>query len=214
MNAEVHTKTERITVCSFFLFRHQAILSTKPHTTGACSRIGLKNKIYTRNKTRAVCWLYTSWVRLTDPLWEDRELPVHRVHRGYESLGIEGSSANVLRCGGGGHIVRRSRRHAERMVLFTSTHCPLLSPTHFGSGPRTRATGKHTTEFVQQRLAAVKSYVGWPAINLMKRLAWCHGHKCRSWGLFSGTVGDCHCLFYRVHHHVVSLSLQSTAWLL
>lgn len=68
-------------------------------------------------------------------------------HRGFSAL------ANVLRCGGG-----RSRRHAERMVLFTSAHCPLLSPTHFGPG--TRTTGKHTTEFsspVQQRLAAAES---------------------------------------------------------
>lgn len=85
------------------------------------------------------------------------------VHGGYESLGIEGfpALANVLRCDGGGHVVRQSRRHAERMVLFTSTHCPLLSPSHFG--PRTRTTGKHTTEFsspVQQRLAAAESYVG------------------------------------------------------
>lgn len=88
------------------------------------------------------------------------------------------------------------------MVLFTSAHCPLLSPTHFGCSPRTRTTGKHTTEFsspVQQGLAAADSYVGWPAVNLMKRLAWCRGHKCRSWGLAGETVGDCKSTLYRIH---------------
>lgn len=55
---------------------------------------------------------------------------MHSVHRGYESLGIEGSSANVLRCGGGGHIVRRSRRHAVREWCYLQAHTVLCCLLH------------------------------------------------------------------------------------